>query len=122
MGWVFTSHQPIYLQIMTEIKIRIIRGQYPSGERLPSVRELAVEAGVNPNTMQKALAGLEEEGLLYSVRTSGRFVTTEQEVLERLRVNCSQNVLQLFFEEMHALGFSDEDIIAKTMTYGGRAQ
>ena len=75
MSWELTNDRPIYMQLMDYIKLGIISGQYPAGSKLPSVRELASIAAVNPNTMQKALAELESTGLIYSNRTSGRFVT-----------------------------------------------
>ena len=79
MSWSFTSDSPIYLQIAEIIKFRILRGEYPPGTRIPSVRELAQEAAVNPNTMQRALALLKSEGLLITRRTTGRTVTEHQE-------------------------------------------
>lgn len=75
MTWELNSDRPIYSQIMDKIKTDIISGKYPVGSKIPSVRELAAEASVNPNTMQKALSELEREGLLFSRRTSGRYIT-----------------------------------------------
>ena len=75
MKWDFSSDAPIYAQLILQIKVGIVSGAFPPGERLPSVRDLATEAGVNPNTMQRALTELERDGLVYSQRTAGRFVT-----------------------------------------------
>ena len=77
MVFEFNNEQPIYIQLVEQLKIKIISGKLPSGERLPSVRELALMTKVNPNTMQKALAELEETGLIYTERTNGKFVTTD---------------------------------------------
>ena len=79
MVWKFNDEQPIYQQIISQIKERIVAGEWKAGSKLKSVRELALEAGVNPNTMQKALAELEREGLVYSQRTAGRFVSDNKE-------------------------------------------
>ena len=75
MAWNLDSDRPIYLQLIEIIQTRIVSGMYPAGNRLPSVRELAAEASVNPNTMQKALAELERQNLVYAVRTTGRYIT-----------------------------------------------
>ena len=72
MQWSFSNDLPIYSQLIGQIKVGIVSGVFPPGERLPSVRDLATEAGVNPNTMQRALAELERDGLVYSQRTAGR--------------------------------------------------
>ena len=79
MGWDFETDRPIYIQIMEKIQLLILAGVYPVGAKLPSVRDLAQQAAVNPNTMQRALAQLEEEGLVITQRTSGRFVTENEE-------------------------------------------
>ena len=79
MKWQFSNDAPIYSQLIEQIKVGIVSGAFPPGERLPSVRDLATEAGVNPNTMQRALAELERDGLVYSQRTAGRFVTEDQD-------------------------------------------
>ena len=83
MPWNLDSDRPIYLQLMERIQHDIISGTYKPGDKLPSVRELAMEASVNPNTMQKALSELERIGLVHSRRTSGRFIT-EDESMEHL--------------------------------------
>ena len=80
MAWDLKSDRPIYTQLVEEIELRIISGRYEAGEKLASVRDLAAEAAVNPNTMQRALAELEQRGLVYSQRTSGRFITEDKEL------------------------------------------
>ena len=93
MTWHFNDNAPIYLQIVNSLQRGIAGGVYPPGSRLPSVRELALEAGVNPNTMQRALAELERRELVFSERTSGRFVTKEEKVLKGLHEELYQGVL-----------------------------
>ena len=85
MEWSFHSNQPIYTQLIEQLTLAILSGEYPTGGKLPAVRELAAEAGVNPNTMQRALAQLEQTGLLYTRRTSGRFVTEDETVIQEAK-------------------------------------
>ncbi len=106
MGWEFDLDKPLYLPIVENIKLKIINGEYPAGERLPSVRELAAEASVNPNTMQKALAELERAGLVYSQRTSGRFITDNTLLLKNLRYQSAQQHIEDFIAHMQQLGIS----------------
>ena len=84
MSWTLDNDRPIYLQLMERIQRDIIAGVYQPGDKLPSVRDLALEAAVNPNTMQKALSELERSGLVYSQRTSGRFITEDTEMLTQM--------------------------------------
>ena len=92
MKWEFKSGIPIYLQIISLLKMKIAAGELPPGSQVQPVRELAMEAGVNPNTMQRALTQLEQEGLLYTQRTSGRFVTEDKEVLKEMRRSLSEQI------------------------------
>ena len=85
MSWNFSNDVPIYLQIMEHFKVQIASGKLEVGDKIPPVRELALEAGVNPNTMQKALSELEREGYLESQRTSGRFVADRGKQIDRLK-------------------------------------
>ena len=85
MNWKFTGERPVYQQIMATIRGAILTGELPPGKKIPSVRDLASEAQVNPNTMQRALTELEREGLLVSGGTSGRSVTQEQSILSAMR-------------------------------------
>ncbi|MGI6031202.1 MAG: GntR family transcriptional regulator [Eubacteriales bacterium] len=105
MQWEFYGDRPIYLQIMENLRIAVAARQFTAGQRLPSVRELAAEAGVNPNTMQKALTELEREGLVYSQRTSGRFITEDVEMVEAIQEKLAQQQIQQFFESMSRIGF-----------------
>ena len=100
MRWEFSNDAPIYTQLIQQIKVGIVAGVFPPGERLPSVRELATEAGVNPNTMQRALAELERDGLVYSQRTAGRFVTEDKEMIRRAKRSLAERHIKTFLEAM----------------------
>ena len=102
---------PIYVQIMNSVKEAIAAGELRPSERVLSVRELARDFEVNPNTMQRALNELEREGLLVSERTSGRFVTADRELVEQLKNKMAAKTADNFRREMEALGFSDEEMI-----------
>ena len=104
------NNMPIYLQLMEQIQRDIISGRYGPGDKLPSVRELAVEAAVNPNTMQKALSELERGNLVYSQRTSGRFITEDKELIKELKREQAGKYLAEFFENMRSLGLKEEEI------------
>ena len=110
MSWSFKDGIPIYQQIIQILQVGIAKGIYPPGSKMPAVRDLAMEAGVNPNTMQRALAELEREGLLYSVRTSGRFVTENEDRLADLRSLMAGSYIEELLEKMYRLGYSDEQI------------
>ena len=111
MAWDLDNKRSIYLQIVEEIEKRIMTGVYRPGSRLTSVRDLANEAGVNPNTMQKALAELERTGLVYSVRTSGRFVTEDTERIKEMKKEAAKEASEQFIRQMRELGFSKEEIL-----------
>lgn len=111
MDWNLTNDRPIYLQLEEILLQAIASGQYPAGSRLPAVRELAAEAGVNPNTMQRALTDLEREGLLYSQRTAGRFVTDEIERIRGKRRELAMTQIQNFLTSMKEMGFSAEETV-----------
>ena len=122
MPWNLDNDRPIYPQLMERIQHDIISGVYQPGDKLPSVRDLAVEAAVNPNTMQKALAELERCGLVHSQRTSGRFITDDAALLKEMQTELAQEHIQDFFMQMRKLGFSDEDtleMITDTIKKGG---
>ena len=111
MDWKFTDDAPIYQQIMNIMKRQIASGELKAGQKLSSVRELALEAGVNPNTMQKALAELEREGLVYSQRTAGRFVAKQGDIREGLQEELMMEYVDEFLEKMMKLGFSVDEVI-----------
>ena len=112
MAWNLDSSRPIYTQIVERIQLDIIAGKYQPGARLPSVRDFASEAGVNPNTMQKALAELEREDLVHSERTSGRFITEDTAMIEKMREELATTQIRDFFEKMQQMGFDTEKTIA----------
>ena len=111
MAWDLSDDRPIYLQLMEQLKMGIVSGTYPPGSRLPSVRELAADASVNPNTMQKALSELEREGLVYAQRTSGRFITEDQQMLEGIRQDLAKQAMAQFLESMARLGYDREETL-----------
>lgn len=112
MQWQFSNEMPIYSQLVEQIKIGIVSGMFPPGERLPSVRDLATEAGVNPNTMQRAMTELERDGLVYSQRTAGRFVTEDQAVIRAAKRDLAQRHIHAFLAAMLRLGYKQEEIIS----------
>lgn len=105
MAWDLCNDRPIYSQIVEIIRLRIVSGYYPAGDKLPSVRELAAEAGVNPNTMQKALADLEKSGLLVTMRTSGRVVTEDTALILQVKQSIARSEIKSFLDKMAGLGF-----------------
>jgi len=106
MDWMISSARPIWLQLKEQIAVGIVTGEYPSGSRLPSVRDLAMKAGVNPNTMQRALTELERDGLAQSMGTTGRVVTEDQEKINQLRKSFAQDLIKQYLVGMERLGFS----------------
>ena len=111
MGWILNSDKPIYLQIIDKLSSDIAAGIYSPGDRLPAVREFALEASVNPNTMQKALSELERAGLDYSRRTSGRYITEDLELIEQYKQKLASEEIQQFLTQMQRLGFDKEQTI-----------
>ncbi len=110
---VFQDNVPIYLQIISEIKRRVVAGEWRLGERVPPVRELAQSFGVNPNTMQRALAELERAGLLYTERTAGRYVTKDAGRVGFIRDQMAQEAVREFIAEMIKLGYQKDGILSK---------
>ena len=104
----FDASRPIYAQLVERLKARILAGTYPPGGHLDSVRDLAAAAGVNPNTMQRALAQLEAEGLVRTERTSGRFVTEDTDLIEQLRASAARNIAADFLEKMRSIGYTPQ--------------
>ena len=106
------ENMPIYMQIMNRVRDAVASGELAPGERVASVREMAADFEVNPNTMQRALNELEREGLLVSERTAGRFVTTDRQLIAQLKRQAAEEAADAFRREMAALGFSEEEMIA----------
>ena len=112
MEWNFRGDQPIYSQLIQRIKQGIVSGDLSPGERLPSVRDLAAEAGVNPNTMQRALQELEREGIVFSQRTAGRFVTEDVKLIEGAKRAFAAEHIRVFLDGMGKLGYGREEILS----------
>ena len=122
LSWIFSNDVPIYLQIMEHFKVQIASGKLEVGDKIPPVRELALEAGVNPNTMQKALSELEREGYLESQRTSGRFVADRGKQIDRLKQDMALELCESFHNGMKKIGFTPEEAIAEYKEYISRIE
>ena len=112
MQWQLREDRPIYQQLMERLTEQIVSGALTAGAKVPPVRELAAEAGVNPNTMQRALADMERAGLMFTNRTSGRYVTEDTEMIARVREQIAGERITEFLSGMSKLGFSEEEIVA----------
>ena len=111
MQWKLSDDRPIYVQLMETITAAIASGTLAAGSRLPSVREMAAQAGVNPNTMQRALAELERDGLLYSQRTAGRFVTDQSDRNTQKRKELAMQQIRIFLSSMKEMGYTSEQTL-----------
>lgn len=116
----FTSDRPIYLQLVEQIELYIISGKIPPGAKLPSVRDFSIQARVNPNTMQRALAELEELKLIYTERTNGKFVTTDVDQIEHHRAIIAETKVDQYLQEMSKLGFDHKAAIKYLKAKGGK--
>ena len=112
MEWKFRSDLPIYSQIVEQFRQSIVSGKLKPGERLDSVRDLSMAAGVNPNTLQRALQELERDGLVYTQRTSGRFVSEDTAVIERGKKAMAMEKIREFLSAMNSLGYSRDEILS----------
>lgn len=115
----FDNNTPIYVQLVEQLRLEIISGQMGCGERLPSVRDLALAARVNPNTMQKALLELEEQGLIYTQRTNGKFVTEDEGLIARLKEQHACEITQNYLNMMKSLGIGQEGAMEYLASIGG---
>lgn len=111
MAWSFSSNQPVYLQIAERIRRSVLSGEYPPGSQLPSVRQLAMEAAVNPNTVQHAFSDLENEGMIISKGTQGRFVTSEEWIIEDCRQLMARQRTLGYLQDMAQLGIPADQAI-----------
>ena len=111
MEWQFDNSMPIYTQLVDKIKLAIVSGEYTRGQRLAAVRDLASEAGVNPNTMQRAFQELERLGLVYTQRSNGRFVTEDEDVIETTKKALAEASIRSVMDSMQRIGYTREDII-----------
>lgn len=112
MEWKIDNNKPVYIQLVEQLKVKIISGEIELDSKLDSVRSLAAEAMVNPNTMQKALAELEREGFVYSKRTSGRFVTDNKELIENERKNLVKDNVKKTLDTLINLGYTNDEILS----------
>ena len=112
MEWSIVAGRPVYLQLIEQLELAIVVGEYPPGEKIPGVRDLAAQAQVNPNTMQRALTELERDGLVYSQRTSGRYVTEDQTAITEARHALAADRVRSFLTDMERLGFEKEDLLS----------
>ena len=112
MEWNFRNDQPIHSQLTQRLTEAIVSGIYAPGEKLPSVRELALEAGVNPNTVQRSLTELEREGLVFSQRTAGRFVTENENMIVNAKLRIADERVGEFLRSMKTLGCGRQEIIS----------
>lgn len=111
MDYEFDSNIPIYLQLRHYFRMQIVSGQLAPGERMPPVREIAVQYGINPNTVQRALTELEEDGLAYSQRTAGRFITEDRDRIAQMRQILAKETVDTFIKDIRPFGFSLDDVI-----------
>lgn len=119
MKFIFDNDRPIYIQLVEQLQLQIISGNIPLGEKLLSVRELAGKLQVNPNTVQRALSELEDQKLIYTQRTNGKFVTTDKKLIDRYKEKYAQEKANSFFENMEELGFSKKEAISYLEKIGG---
>ena len=122
MAWQFDPDRPIYKQLKERILLKIVSEEYTAGAQLPTVRDLAEEAAVNPNTLQKALQELERDGLVYAQRTSGRFVTEDKAMIKQAKNNLAKEQIDLFLQKMAAIGFTRQDAVVLIQTTKERAK
>ena len=120
MEYVFDNERPIYIQLVEMIRIDIISGKYQKGQKLPSVRELALMMKVNPNTMQKALVELEDEKLIYTERTNGKYVTEDEILIEKIKKQLAQEKVNNYLNSMKNIGISYELALKYLQELGGQ--
>ena len=119
MEYIFDNERPIYIQLVEMIRIQIVSGKFKKGEKIPSVRELALIMKVNPNTMQKALAELENEQLIYTERTNGKYVTEDDKLIERVKKELEKEIDNNYLNSMKNIGI-DYDLAVRYLQEGGK--
>ena len=120
MEYNFENDRPIYIQIVDKIRTQIVSGILSKGQRLLSVRELAIEYRVNPNTMQKALAELEQIGLIYTERTNGKFVTDNQKLIEKIKKELANEKVKQYIKDMNDIGIEYDELLTYLQEFGGK--
>ena len=107
----FDNERPIYMQLVEQLKIWIISGKIEPGDRLPSIREMAISLKINPNTIQKGLIELENQGFIYTERTNGKYVTNDKSLIDNYKNIYARETVIKYLDDMKNLGFSKEDVI-----------
>ena len=119
MDYNFDNERPIYIQLVEKLRILIVSGYYSLGTRLPSVRELAQEIRINPNTVQKALSELENEKLIYTERTNGKYVTKDEKLILKVKNEIAKNIANKYLSDMNKIGINSKDSIKYLQDLGG---
>lgn len=119
MDYIFSDDRPIYIQLVEMLRVEIVSGKLKKGQRIPAVRELALMAKVNPNTMQKALSELENEKLIYTERTNGKFVTDNEKLIEKVKENLAKEKVNKYIEGMKEIGIDKKQAIHYLQELGG---
>lgn len=122
LDYIFDNERPIYIQLVEMLRKEIVSGKLNAGERLPSVRELALTARVNPNTMQKALVELENEGLVYTERTNGKFITDNKKLIEKIKKELADEKVNNFLNDMKNIGITYEEAVVYLQEIGGKVE
>ena len=120
MDYIFDNERPIYIQLVEIIRIQIVSGKFQKGQKIPSVRELALTMKVNPNTMQKALVELENEKLIYTERTNGKYVTEDESLIEKVKKELAQEKVNNYLNSMNDIGISYDEAIKYLQELGGK--
>jgi len=118
----FQTSKPIYIQIADHLSSQIVRGEMRAGEKLPSVREMAINLGVNPNTIQRTYSEMERMGIVETKRGQGTFVTENEQVLKELKIRLQTDIIDAFVQNMKELGFSQEEMVEGLEQYFRREQ
>ena len=119
MEYIFDNERPIYIQLVEMIRIEIVSGKFKKGQKIPSVRELALIMKVNPNTMQKALVELENEQLIYTERTNGKYVTEDEKIIEKVKKELAKEIVDNYLNSMKNIGI-DYNSAVKYLQEGGK--
>ncbi len=120
MKYTFDNERPIYIQLVEMIRVDIVSGKYQKGDKLPSVRELALIMQVNPNTMQKALSELEQEKLIYTERTNGKYVTKDEKLIEKTKKELAQDKVNSYLNSMKSIGIDYTSAVNYLQELGGK--
>ena len=120
MEYNFDNERPIYIQLVELIRIKIVSGEFQRGQKIPSVRELALAMKVNPNTMQKALVELEDEKLIYTERTNGKYVTEDEKLIEKVKNELAKEKVENYINSMNSIGISFDEAVKYLQELGGK--